>query len=502
MTSHTTSAPVLIQADPTKLRLSFIAIGITLFFASMGQTIVSTAMPVMVADLQGMELITWVITAYLLASTVSAPIAGKLGDLYGRKNVLQGGLVIFSLGAILCGISLSMPTMIAGRALQGAGAGALIVTSMAVVADLLPPRDRSKAQGVLGGAFGISAVIGPLLGGFIVEKVGWHWIFFVNLPVGVLAAIVIGAALPRRAHRDPVKLDYAGAAFLTAILSSAVLISNLGGSSFAWTSPTILTLAMILIVSMLGMAWAENKASEPILPLSMFRNNVFLVMNSVGILIGMGMFGTIALIPMFLQIVKGASPTTSGLFLIPMMLGLILSSIAAGQWMSRTGHYKMLPTISTAIMACALYSLSTLTADSPLWAIAASLACVGIGLGPVFAVGVSATQNAVPKSMTGVATASVNMFRLIGGSIGTAAFGAIFNAGLQRRLVETVPAETFANFRSLNAEMVAGLPPEQQLSIVEGVSAALHPVYWIAAAAALLACLISLALKEKPFLED
>ncbi|MCB1332581.1 MAG: MFS transporter [Roseivivax sp.] len=493
-------APIPEEAEPeaVSLKLALGAVGLTLFFASLGQTIVSTAMPVMVADLHGMSMITWVITAYLLASTVSAPIAGKMGDLFGRKTVLQWGLAVFTAGAILCGLAQSMPMMIAGRALQGAGAGSLIVTSMAVVADLLPPRERSRAQGVLGAAFGLSTVIGPLLGGLIVEHASWHWIFFVNLPVGVAAAAIIAIALPRRTKRRPVRLDYAGAGLLATLLASVVLASNMGGSVLPWGSPAMVGLIGLALAALVGFVLAERRAEEPILPLALFRNNVFVVVNAVGVLVGMGMFGTIALLPVYLQLVKGVSPTVSGMFLIPMMGGLIAASMVAGAIMSRTGRYKHMPTLSTAILALALLWMSALGPDTPLWTVGVAMGAMGLGLGPVFAVGVAAIQNAVPTSMLGVGTASANMFRLIGGSVGTAAFGAIFSGGMAHGLSGLLPAEMSANYRSLNAQMLAGLPDATRHAIGEAISASLHPVFWIAAAAALLASAVSVALHERP----
>ena len=478
----------------TAIRLGLAAVGITLLFASLGQTIVSPALPVIVAELGGLDHITWVITAYLLASTVGAPIAGKLGDLYGRKTVMQGAIGVFMLGAVLGGLAQSMGVLILGRLVQGLGGGSLIVLSMAVVGDLLPPRERGRAQGVLGAAFGVSTVIGPLLGGFLVETLSWHWIFFVNLPFGVVAFVLLGMALdsPPRVQRS---VDYAGAALLAAVLSAAVLLSNMGGTVLPWASVEMAGLIAAFALALAGFVAVERRTPEPILPMSLFRNNTFLVVNGVGFLVGTAMFGTITFLPLFLQIVKGVTPTMSGLFLLPMMGGLIVTSTIAGQLMSRTGHYKRLPIGSTAILAVAMVSLTQVSAETPLWSIALSLAGVGVGLGPVFAVGVAAVQNAVPFSMMGVGTASTNMFRLIGGSIGTAAFGAIFSSGIARHLEGELEG---AGFSSLSAAYVRSLPPETQALVTDGISAALHPVFWIAAAMSALACGISMLLQEKP----
>lgn len=493
-----TAAAYVEQPDRATVRLVLAAVAATLLFASLGQTIVSTAMPIMVADLGGMDHITWVITAYLLASTIGAPMAGKLGDLYGRKLVLQSGIAVFVLGAVIAGTAASMGQVIAGRLVQGFGAGTLIVTSMATVGDLLPPRQRGMAQGVLGAAFGVSTVIGPLLGGFIVQHWHWHWIFFVNLPVGVLAFLVIGAALPRRTERQERRVDYAGAALLAVLLASVVLLPNAAGEGAGWASPQIAALAVMGALALAGFVLIESRAEEPILPLSLFRNNTFLVVNAVGFLVGMGMFGTITFLPLFLQVVKGVSPTNSGLFLVPMMGGLIFASTMAGRVMSKTGRYKLMPTLSTGVLAVALVALSTISAESPLWFIAGAMVLIGLGLGPVFSVGVAAIQNAIPGSMMGVGTASANMFRLIGGSIGTAAFGAVFSAGLARNISGHMPGAGEGGLGSIGAEAVRAMPPEAQLRVMEGFSNALHPVFWIAALAAVLACLMSTQLRELP----
>lgn len=488
--------PVVESESTPGARLVLVAVGSTLLFASLGQTIVTTAMPTMVADLGGVEHITWIITAYLLASTIGAPVSGKLGDLFGRKVVIQAGILVFVLGAAVAGLAQNMGMLIAGRAIQGLGGGGLIVVSMAVVADVLPPRERGKAQGLLGAVFGVSTVIGPLIGGFLVQALSWHWIFFVNFPIGLLAFVILGVALESPTTRNSRKLDFAGAGLLAAILSVAVLGSNLGGTVLPWGSPEFLGLLGLGMAAVAGFVLVERRAEEPILPLGLFRNNTFLVVNSVGFMVGVAMFGTITFIPLYLQIVQGVSPAVSGLFLTPMMAGLIASSAGAGQIMARTGRYKVMPTLSTALLALAMLSLSTLSEGSSLWLVAASMICVGLGLGPVFSIGVAAIQNAVPRRMLGVGTASANMFRLIGGSVGTAAFGALFANGLGQHLAGTLPSG--GAVKSISAAQVASLPPETQAQVLQGFSQALHPIFWIGAAVALLASLMSLRLRELP----
>ncbi len=501
MTAATTPTPAEAVQNSYQTRIALVAVAVTLLFASLGQTIVTTAMPIMVADLGGMDHMTWVITAYLLASTIGAPVAGKLGDLYGRKLVIQFGIFVFLAGATLAGLAQSMEVLIAGRAIQGLGGGGLIVVSMAVVADVLPARQRGQAQGLLGAVFGVSTVIGPLIGGFLVEALSWHWIFFANFPIGLLALGVLHFALPNIKRQSRVKLDIAGAFLLATILSVAVLVSNLGGSVLAWGSLELLGLVAMGLAAVAGFIVVEQRATEPILPLSLFSNNTFLVVNTVGFMVGVAMFGTITFMPLYLQVVQGVSPSVSGLFLTPMMVGLIASSAGAGRVMSRTGRYKWMPVVSTALLSLSMLALSTLSAGSSLWVVALSMVLVGLGLGPVFSIGVAAIQNDIPKGMLGVGTASANMFRLIGGSVGTAGFGALFSVNLARNLAGDLPADAGTGIGSISAKMVSNLPPQAQSDVVASFSTALHPVFWIAAGLAVIACVVSLRLREVPLLD-
>ncbi|MBF9043269.1 MFS transporter [Rhodobacterales bacterium HKCCE4037] len=480
------------------VRLVLISVAITLLFASLGQTIVSPALPIITADLGGLEHLSWAITAYLLASTVAAPISGKLGDLYGRRIVMQGAIFVFVVGAIIGGTAWNFGMLIAGRAVQGMGAGSLIVLAMAVVADVLPARERGKAQGILGAAFGISTAIGPLLGGVLVETLGWHSIFFVNLPVGLAALIVLSIALPGMPGHGKRSIDYAGGALLALFLSSAVLISNMGGNLLPWASLGMAALIAVAIGSLVGFVMAERRAPEPILPLGLFTNNTFVVVNAVGFMVGTAMFGTITFLPLFLQVAKAVTPTVSGLFLLPMMAGLIVSSNLAGVAMARTGRYRVMPILSTGLLSVSMLYLATIDGHSSLWLIGAALLGVGIGLGPVFSIGVAAIQNAVPMSMLGVGTASANMFRLIGGAIGTALFGAIFAAGLSRNLEGVLPESAGHGLSSMRPAMVNALPESARELVIAGMSQALHPVFFIGAGMALLACIVSTRLKELP----
>ncbi|MGR3632414.1 MAG: MDR family MFS transporter [Limimaricola soesokkakensis] len=493
-----TATPQAMETPGHHRRLAIWAVAVTLFVASTGQTIVSTALPVITADLGGLNRMTWVVTAYLLASTVGAPIFGKLGDLFGRKAVMQAGLGVFTLGALICGVAPSMEVLIAGRAVQGLGGGGLIVVAMAVVADLLPPRERSRVQGALGGVFGLSTVVGPLVGGFLVQSLGWHWIFFANLPVVAVAWVVLQSALRGRAPGARPRIDVAGAALLTATLSGLVLMTSMGGTALGWDEPAMLALIGATLASLIGFIFVESRAVEPILPLSLFRLNAVAVINAAGLLVGMAMFGTITFLPLYLQVVQGVSPVLSGMFLLPMMGGLIGASMVSGRVMGRTGRYKALPVASTALLALAMLGLSRLGPETPLWQVVALMTATGLGIGPMMSVGVAAIQNAVPRSMLGVGTASANMFRLIGGSLGTSIFGAVFGAGLAQNLAGRVEG---AGLGTISRDSVMALDPQLRESVLAGFAAALDPIFLLAAGIATLAFAVTLLLREVPLAE-
>jgi len=484
--------------DTTRLGLVFLAVCSVLFLASLGQTVVTTALPIIVGELGGLDQISWVITAYLLAATVGAPICGKLGDLFGRKAVLQGGIGVFLLGSLICAAAGDIWTLVAGRAVQGMGGGGLIVVSMATVADFVPPRQRGRYQGIMGAVFGLSTVVGPLAGGFIVQHFPWQGIFLINLPLGAIAFTILALVLQTPAPRGKARIDYFGAFFLTATLSLAVSIASFGGHLVPWTSATMVALVLGTVASLAAFIFSESRSQEPILPLKLFTINNFVVSNAVGFIVGTAMFGTITFVPMFMQVVKGMSPAESGLFIFPMMLGLISASAGAGQVMSRTGRYRMLPVLSTLLMAVAMTALALVDEATPNWIIAVIVAAAGIGIGPVMSVSVTAIQNAVPLSMMGVGTASANMFRLIGGSLGTALFGAIFAEGLTRELGDALGG---VNPRGLSTQAISAMEAGLQETVIHGIAAALHPVFWIAAAMGCIASLVALLMTEHP-LED
>jgi len=480
-----------------RIRVIFGALMLVILLASLDQTIVSTALPTIVGELGGLQHLSWVVTAYLLASTVTGPIYGKLGDLYGRKVVLQTAIVIFLIGSALCGIAQGMTELIAFRALQGLGAGGLMVTTIAVVGDVVPPADRGRYQGLFGGVFGVSTVIGPLLGGFFVDNLSWRWIFYVNLPLGVLALFVIGAVFHSRAEHVRHAIDYLGALTLAIGLSCIVLFTSLGGTTLAWGSPRSVALVVIVVAMLVAFLFVESRAKEPILPLALFRNRVFVVTSAVGFIIGLALFGSVTYLPVFLQIVKGKSPTSSGLQLTPMMGGLLITSIFAGRTISRIGRYRPFPIVGTGVMTVAMVLLARLTVHSSSLTASIDMLILGLGLGMVMQVLVLAVQNAVEFRVMGVATSGSILFRQVGGSIGLAVFGAIFANSLHSKLAAQLPAGASLP-KTVSPAAVRKLPPALHDAYVRAVASSLHPVFIVASAIAVTAFLLTWLLRDVP----
>jgi EmrB/QacA subfamily drug resistance transporter len=483
--------------EQPRVRLIFVALLLVLLLAALDQTIVSTALPTIVGDLGGIAHLSGVVTAYLLASTITGPLYGKLGDLYGRKKVLQSAIVLFLIGSVLCGIAQSMTQLIAFRALQGLGAGGLMVVTLAVVGDIIPPRERGRYQGYFGAVFGLSTVIGPLLGGFFVDNLSWRWIFYVNLPVGAVALSVIATAFHTREVHTRHAMDYLGAALLAGALAAIVLFTSLGGTTWAWSSPEVIGLIVLSVVLVPAFLYVESRAEEPILPLSLFSNHTFSLTSAIGFIVGFALFGAITYLPLYLQVTKGSSPTVSGLQLTPLMAGVLVTSIASGQLISRLGRYRMFPIAGTALMVVAMFLLAQLHTETSTW-VAAVYACIlGLGLGMVMQVLVLAVQNSVDLSVMGVATSGSTLFRQVGGSIGVALFGTIFASRVHVELANRLPRGAHIP-KTINPAGIKHLPERSHEAFTHAFSAALHPVFFTAAAFALAAFALTWFLREVP----
>ncbi|GAB4245793.1 MAG: MDR family MFS transporter [Thermoleophilia bacterium] len=414
-------------------------VGLGMLLAALDQTIIATAMPQVVAHLGGFDLYAWAFTAYMLTSTASVPLYGKLSDLYGRKIFFLLGMILFTLGSAASGQAQTMHQLIGFRALQGLGAGAMMPVALAIIGDLFPPGQRGKVQGMMGTIFGISSIVGPMVGGYITDNLSWRWVFYVNLPVGVLAVFVVLLTMPwdRRAHRQHT-IDYLGAAALVGGVVPLLLAFSQAGVDHAWTSSYILSLFFASAVMLSLFAWAEVRAKEPILPLSLFRNPIFFVSVFVVFLTAMGMFGSIMFIPLFAQGVTGASATNSGYVLTPMMLSMIAGSIGSGQLVARWGRYRIIGLIGLALMTLGMYLLSRMDAATTCSALVRNMVVTGFGLGTTMPLYVIAVQNAFPHALLGVVTSSIQFFRSIGGTIGVAVLGSLMNRVFREELMQNL----------------------------------------------------------------
>jgi EmrB/QacA subfamily drug resistance transporter len=473
------------------------ALVLVLLLAVLDQTIVAIALPTIVRELGELSHLSWVVTAYLLASTIVAPLYGKLGDMYGRKIVLQIAIVVFLVGSVLCGLSQTTAQLVLARGLQGIGGGGLIVTATAVVGDLVPPRERGRYQGIFGAVFGIATIVGPPLGGLLVDHLSWRWIFYINLPTGAVALFLVGAILRSRTPQQQRTIDYLGAISLSVALTAIVLCTSLGGTAIAWASLSVTGLLVLAIAGTITFIVAEIRADDPILPLGLLRNGTFAIACAVTLIINVSLLGSVTYLPVYLQVVKGQNPSASGLQLLPMMLGMIVTSVASGQIISRWGHLKPFPIAGTAIMAIGLAMLSCLSSANPIWQTSGAAAVVGLGLGMVTQVLVLAAQNSVDFKDLGVATAGTALFRSLGGALGVAIFGAIFANELHTHLGNVAPADSDIISAAASSRL-ATLDRGMHTVYIESVAAALRPIFIFAAGTAAIACVLACFLPQHP----
>ena len=478
MTQQTT-APATTGRVYTHRQILVVMSGLLLgmLLAALDQTIVATALPQIVSDLGGLRHIAWVTTAYLLMSTVSTPLYGKLGDIFGRKHLFQTAIVIFLIGSVLSGLSQTMTELIIFRGIQGLGAGGLMVLAMAIVADVIPPRDRGRYQGLFGAVFGAASVAGPLLGGFFTDHWSWHWVFFINIPLGIIALVVTSAVLPNtRSLLKPI-IDWTGAALLTVAIGCLVLLTTWGGSQYAWKSGVIFGLGAAVLVFLTAFIVVERRAPEPVIPLGLFRGRTFVLSTGISFVLGFAMFGVISYLPLYLQLVHGASATASGLFLLPLMGGVLTASLTSGQYISRTGHYRWFPLAGTGIAAVGMFLLSTMSSKTHEFFTLAFMAVVGLGIGMVMQVVVLAAQNTARPGEIGVVTSTVTFFRSVGGAIGVAVFGSILNNRLATELVNQFGAAAVAVGKATGISEIRALPADVQAKYVVAFADSLSTVF-------------------------
>ncbi|CEA08262.1 Multidrug resistance protein 3 [Arthrobacter saudimassiliensis] len=491
------------SGQPRSLRIILVGLLLSVLLAALDQTIVATALPTIVGDLNGLEHLSWVVTAYILAATIGLPIYGKLGDLYGRRNIFVFAIGVFLLGSMLSGLAQDMGQLIAFRALQGIGGGGLMIGAQAILGDLVSPRDRGRYMGLIGAAFGLASVAGPLLGGWITDAWSWRWVFYINLPIGAvaLAVVITTLHLPRPGGPRP-QLDYRGAALLAVASAALVMLTSWGGTTYPWGSWQILGLAAVALAATAVFIPVELRAAEPVVPLSLFRMRNFVLPVAAGIAVGVAMFSTISYLPTFLQMVNGATATGSGLMMLPMMGGVLVSSIGTGQLISRTGRYKAYPIAGCAVVIIGLVMLSRISADSPYAFTAAGMAVLGLGVGALMQNLVLIVQNSVPPRVMGTAISSANYFRQIGASFGIALFGSIFITRLDDQLADAPPAlagtVTGESINSLTPQLRAGLPAPVQDFIASAFGQALPPIFLVSVPLVAAALVLCLFIKEVP----
>jgi EmrB/QacA subfamily drug resistance transporter len=481
------------------VRVVLLALMIAMLLAMLDNMIVGTAMPTIVGELGGLEHLSWVVTAYTLATAASTPIWGKLGDLYGRKGVFLTSIVVFLIGSALSGMAQNMDQLIGYRAVQGLGAGGLMVGVMAIIGDLIPPRERGKYQGMMAGVMALAMIGGPLVGGTITDNLGWRWSFYINLPLGAVALVMVTIVLhlaPK--DRSKVKVDYLGAVLLTVGITSIVLVTTWGGTQYAWGSATIIELIVLGVAALAGFVVVQTRAPEPIMPLHIFRNRNFTVMSVIGFVTGFVMFGAILFLPLYQQAVQGASATNSGLLLLPMLLSMMIVSLVAGRITTSSGRYKIFPIMGGGLMVVGLYLLAQMDTGTSRLTSGIYMAVLGAGMGFLMQITMLVAQNSVEPKDMGVASSSTTLFRTLGSSFGVAIMGALFTTRVQDRMSGMGGGRATEKSAQLDAASLAKLPDAAREAYQHAVASGTHASFTLGAAIAAIAFLAAWFVKEVP----